>query len=437
MVPDTYVYGPILEGKPIGRLKTNYVTVEDVAGSIRYVSVPVYIEGECVSTPAGSCKWTEEDACAYYHYDRNARSLELYSQGVWVCSLLTTHFGLTGCIVSKHPLKLNMARNTIIRDCGVWDSIRDAMRAYWQKQVARYSDIKDDEVPALLRQILRGDVTKDERGVLLNSKFIVDVFGKKQSLGSVLNAARFTFYDSRYPMIAEQVERQQLAKVIMPSTLKDAGLKANEDSAASLMGQIVRVFCQDDRLEWSRMQNATFVPFSHYVDLLDSNHEEVREKDLTQEEKLVLQVARQLNFMMYHLAGGPRTGVRKINVGRSDTANAWTDGISTITLRRGLLRGVRGKHFESGISRLCSIIIHEYCHGDSSTEQHHHTLEFYEAFHDAIMKPAFGELVNSFFRRYLTGLAKHGIRPSGEHNSFIKRIAELEPQLNKKSVHAG
>jgi len=420
--------------KPLGGILTHHITIESVASAIKYIDLPVWIEGACVNTPASSCEWTTEDDSSYYYFSRDAWSLDIYSQGVIVGALDSTKFGLTGVMVSKRPLKLNMARNTIQHDCPVWAEMREVMRAHRQVYREKMSVIKDKDLPGFFHQMLHEQLREEEREVLWRAKSIEDVFGKKHSLEETFKADRFTFYDHSYPTIAEQVERQQLAKVVMPSTVRYAGFEPNAEQAEVLLDHLLEVFREEFRWHINPKRQTLFIPFGHYVELLQSAHEDVSEKELLIEEKMVLQVVRQLNNTMYQISEGPKTGLRKIKVGRSDTAEAWTDGVSTITLRRELLRGVRGKHFKSGISRLCSIIIHEYCHGDSSTAHHHHTLEFYQAFHDSIMKPAFGELVNSFFRRYLTGLAKHGIRPSGEHNNFIKRIAELEPQLAKKRL---
>lgn len=75
-------------------------------------------------------------------------------------------------------------------------------------------------------------------------------------------------------------------------------------------------------------------------------------------------------------------GARKMFIGSSDVADAWTDGESYISINVNLINDVlKGT---ASINSLCAIIFHEYCHQEPDIGGHIHSPDFYELFHEYV-----------------------------------------------------
>jgi hypothetical protein len=111
---------------------------------------------------------------------------------------------------------------------------------------------------------------------------------------------------------------------------------------------------------------------------------------------------------------------RQVLIGKSDTANGWTDGSTFIAIDRRFLKGL--KFDVAGFVDVGRLLLHEYCHTDSSAASHVHGAEFYEAFHDAC-RDHLGKFVAGCLDR-----VRHTIRQAGREldKATLKDIDRTE-----------
>lgn len=71
---------------------------------------------------------------------------------------------------------------------------------------------------------------------------------------------------------------------------------------------------------------------------------------------------------------------RKTIIGKSDVAQAWTDGESYVAFDIKVINAVIKN--QRSLSSLASILVHEFCHEEADIGGHVHSPDFYELFHD-------------------------------------------------------
>lgn len=420
--------------RPYGALDANVYALgrmrRQLSHMVKYVDVPVFYNSDQINFPPTSpgLVWTQEDNNAYYSLSRTDWELLIYNQGVFVDSLPATHYGTGGVVSTKQPLMLNMARTSINHACPVWGSVSVVLKEHLQSRLNRLQVLKDAEIPALLELIVHehDPIPPAMRRKIRELRFIEDIFGTKREPNKMLAAERFSVFDGVHTNIAERVHRSGRAVILMPSLFDQIDMAPESlDNIRFVLRRLI------DRLDIN-LPNLQYsiIDFEHFVQDLDDTVGEVGDNELKPDEKLVLKTARAINQQLYKLSGA-RGGTRHIRAGVSDTAEGWTDGLTTIWINRTILESTRYK--EVGISKLISLIVHEYCHERGSMGDHVHGYDFLSQFHEAVMSPAFGAAVESFYRRYASGLCREGIKPSSEHGSFFRRIAELAPQLRRRS----
>jgi len=76
---------------------------------------------------------------------------------------------------------------------------------------------------------------------------------------------------------------------------------------------------------------------------------------------------------------------RRIKIGVSDVASAWTDGSSYIALDRDWLKSISVSNVGSCLS-MFTTLCHEMAHDNNSAGTHNHGPEFYEKYYDITKK---------------------------------------------------
>lgn len=140
-----------------------------------------------------------------------------------------------------------------------------------------------------------------------------------------------------------------------------------------------------------------------------------RYKKLSKEEKEKIQK----NYYENHFRDfgrGNEIPTRKMIIGRSDVATAWTDGESFIAVHIDAINEVlKG---DRSISSLSAILFHEYCHEEPDLGGHIHSPDFYELFHEYMCDSWGMELVRYWLLKgYAKAIAEIGKKP----NSIMMR----------------
>lgn len=123
--------GTLIEGGLFAELAPLQLqeTLREIKALCALVTTPVFLNGEQISTPPGSLKWSHESELAFGELSKAKRGdqLAVYNQGVFVCWVPPSPNGLAGKICTKEgqALKLNIARNQLMGSCPVWKAISD------------------------------------------------------------------------------------------------------------------------------------------------------------------------------------------------------------------------------------------------------------------------------------------------------------------------
>lgn len=426
--------GTVVSGIFAGRHMWLENEVQDLGEMVRYMAIPVHINGKLVSVDPATEQWDLQNEWAWYRFGSDGNTnIHIYDRGLFVAYKAAGQmYGRGGIIVSKQPLKLNMARNEINQDCDVWREIRKGARASFDLHLSKAKRLNQAEARALVTELISGKYVLSEATIraIRKIKFIEDACGVSQSpmtmLGGNLAPGEthtFTVYDRKHAMVAERVQNEGLASVL-PSWLFECGLRCTWGQEELEYLYEFRVVA---RLKIALGYSGTlsYLPLKHYVAELRSTHKLLSDQDLTIEQQLSLAQVRKINTLF----GLARHVTRKIVVGLSDTATAWTDGISFIAITPECLDRLR---LAGGAGHLVAILMHEYAHTDPSLEEHAHDMAFYQRFHQLMQKLGTHEVAERLSRAYMRGIAKAQIQPSKAVRYHVDQMAQLSPKLKAK-----
>lgn len=388
---------------------------------IAFLPVPVFVNGHQCNTPAAKDRWDLEDENAWYRFDRTKWGhLRIYNRGVEVMSLPADRFGMSGVVVSKVPLVTNMARNDIIaHKCEAWLSITKVLSDQFSLKLTRVKRLEVQEITKLMNDLLVSDNNIDwqTRERIRKIRFIPDIFGELQSPEAFFAASCYTLFDNRNHMIAERVQSQKLASVVMDSMFNGVEIKLESEN-----DKFQALVALRERLGY-RIDNVRSIPFAQYVQELSAIHTILSDQELSEEELLVLTCLRSINSELASACGASTN--RSLVAGVADKMLGWTDGIGYIAIHRKCLKNIR----DGAATRLVSLMVHEYIHPEPSQGEHAHDHAFFMRCHDVGMTFSYGKLVEKLTRDYVDGICKLGIVPSNETRRHVTKLARLEPKL--------
>lgn len=343
----------------------------------KYAHIEVLLNGERISTDPSTERWDHVDDVGYYRL-RDARNLEIYSQGIAVEALSSHRYGIGGVVVTKpgQGLQMNMARNQLLpAKCPVWKQVEAVVKkaAKAAADVGAAKNIVTDATRAahVAQLMSRPDKASD----LLTGQFLTLSDGRHVTIASMAARPAWTVAPDR-SVAAERLHQSGATCCLSQRTLDRFGVT----TVGELVARLKAHFADD----WRGSRALTAV---EAVDKLEDcpgfenpDFELIPVKALTKRERQALSVARWFND---HLAGALDRTPRTLVPGRSKTAEAWTDGRTYIAigapqLRAAVADGLPGWH------RLVLLLVHEYMHDQASSLGHVHDVEFYQAFHDAL-----------------------------------------------------
>lgn len=153
-----------------------------------------------------------------------------------------------------------------------------------------------------------------------------------------------------------------------------------------------------------------------------------RYKSLSKDEKQAIRMQRYGTKPSYEIAQ------RRVIVGKSDVAEAWTDGESFIAVDIEVISAVlKGNR---SVSALAALMTHEYCHVEPDIGGHVHSPDFYELFHEYMCDEWGMELVRYFLLKgYAKGIAELGKKPNAilarEIKSDTKSMGDMLDQVEQ------
>jgi hypothetical protein len=338
---------------------------------VKYAPIPVFWNGEQITVDVKSEEWDEVTPEAYVRL-RPTGSLAIYNLGIHTMDVGAYRYGSGGVIVARKQLRVNLARNDVQSDCEVWKKITPLIEKMTNDQMIKKTQLTDAERQRLADKLLAGTLN-DWEGL----KLFTAVNGRHYSFDQCLNSYRHNnrlTYCKIGDRIGDRLLQERAAFVFASCTLDRFHVSSLESLVTKLMPWLSQTYLRD------RLAKKEILPFSQLSDAFDSHFELVSESDLTPNERiwrsliLASQYAARLN------GTDPS---RKILIGDSEVAEAWTDGATFVAFSRQFLRNQ-----ELTIGSFCRVglvLIHELCHECPDNTNHGHTQEFYEKYHDHSM----------------------------------------------------
>lgn len=290
---------------------------------VKYVPAAVVLNGRRISKEPAKEKWSFDTPEAWIKI-RETGDLYVYNLGFFVRRFPGFAFGCGGVVVTKPGVRLalNMARNDIlVSECAVWKQIKPFLQ-----QLAAARVPKDRMTPAKRSQLTQVFLTGglDEKTVK-TAKLIQDILGRYHALGEIAP----TLLWGHRPMavgepgntLSEYIHRSKRGFLLAPATLERFGADTAQEFAELLKKGMTAVH------PW--YQTAKPVTFENFRDIcreLSELRMPVPPNEWTKEEQAALTVLNQIARKL--------PVPRRIDLGVSDTARAWTDGTSYITFDR-------------------------------------------------------------------------------------------------------
>jgi hypothetical protein len=398
--------------------------IEGLIDQVRYEPTPVYVNGDLITCPPSGELWDDENDDAYFKFEPHG-GLRVYNMGVLVCNLGGFRYGLSGVVVSKEELKLNLPRNDImVRECPRWRRIEKVLRKHSDQNVEKKKSLTVDERMSLLRRWGSGELTYNQ----VRDKPILPVAtGRCIRPSTVLNnnlrhKIPVTACGSSEQNIGDSVHRQKVASVLTEEALRALGKPVSADSDEARMGwlekNLTRLFDVHSSMHT--------VPFSIAAKGLSDKTEALSDKDLNAREKAVLSALRQVvRYPRQSIHGESywTDDSRTLRAGESDSVLGWTDGVSYICIERRVLR--EAAKSMTGLGAALSVLVHEVAHIDSATlDDHAHDIAFYERFETGM--ESIGIMILYASKHLVSGLKKAGIKPSKAFMGQVETLADAE-----------
>jgi hypothetical protein len=349
--------------RPLSMLQCREIA-DELRRFVRYVPVPVTVDGQRINRDPAKEKWDLEDDDAYYKFSQG--HLSIYNLGVFVNDSRAYSLGIGGVVVTKRQLRLNFARNDVLSDeCAVWRRVAKVMRAHADKNIGRKRGALNAEERALLARRLRaGELTGE---AARDAAVFQDCTGRWLTIANLCSmtyACNGKITSGQKGPKAEKVQKARLA-VALNSDLFD------EFFAVDDLDELVEKVIEPHASWWA----AETVPLDELVPDYDERRDVIPPREWTPDEEIVMTVCARMSAPNFSQR-------RKIILGDADDAEGWTDGKSYIAVARNFLKG-KDVASPATWTAIALLLCHEYAHGDASTSATHvHSPEFYETFHD-------------------------------------------------------
>lgn len=404
-----YQEGLLIEGEFYELLSAHdlYLFERELKELVKFVYVPVLVNGKRINKDAAKEKWTHQTPDAWIKLKENG-DLAVYNLGFLVRSYPADQFGYGGIVVSKPGIRfaLNMARNDILTaDCEVWKRIKPFLQQGEKTLRIRMTDARRGQLAQLF---LAGQL--DEKAVK-ESKTVQDILGKYHSISEI--SPELLWGDKPVAAalpgntLAEYLHRSKRAFILNPTTLE----RFRADNVHEFMEQIKQGMVRIH--PWYK--DAKPVAVEDFREICRDFSElrlPLSPKEWTKEEQAAVAVLNQISGKVFECIVGRHRkglGIRRVDLGVSDTAKSWTDGSSHITFDRKTIalarRGIGGWQL------LLNMMLQEYLLNSPVSEKFSAEPAFYQRYHEATiygLEPH-SALLETAFKLYVNYCRKKGI----------------------------
>lgn len=414
-------------------------TIRSIKKLVKYSPKKIILNGE--ELVDNDVEWGYEDGDVKIHWKSTdwSTDLNLYNIGVYVRDFKTNHFGVSADVVTKKPLKLNMARNEINESDPLWIKIKNVLSEKADEivkdKVLRSRGLNIYEKEAMISNFKSHLLQFPD---IYNHALLKDCRGKYFSFkGLVESNLPVTISPDNENAKAERISVLRKAIVLHHGELKRWGF----DSLKDFMQEVHNQVCHHQLHANIENFSIATCDFNVLAGCISDSYNILEQKELTKKQKAFKSALLGINNDIYRLMG---TRKRVVYLGESDVAEAWTDGDKFIAFNASNLEKIEAG--TKGALYLVNLMIHEYCHDVSDQGSHEHNFEFYEKYHDFQFE--FSEkiagLVQSLITKYVNALDRYKLKvpnrlkpqkriSSEEYSKFvINKVGKIKRELETK-----
>ncbi|WP_167375180.1 ATP-binding protein [Acetobacter malorum] len=409
--------------------------LRELKKQLRYLDMEIEINGEKVGREQFQEQWDHEDDLAYYRIADRSGAMDIFNMGVFVKHDPSRLWGAGGVILSKKAIALNTSRTEVMRElCPVWTSISEIMEGLIEKdeKTRRKNVWTLERKERTLTKILDGH--PDALRLFREAPLITLVGNSKAiSLGHLLFGRKFLpmTHNIQYkyqkiticPSRSSIPDAEMIASmfpdmaVIHPTTFSEVFdchstgdfLRTIESAQTavwpdgSLIGDLFHeksyaLRLRSDYAVYPRLFDAgDLAPadFSTLTQAIDRRTQILKSSDCLKGEEMRVWGAFKQHIKKFALAvrqmmNPDNEDDVEIFLGRSQTAEAWTDGGKSICLSVDLVKKMCSNPVQHA-QRLFQIVEHELVHSHGGVDPSlnaEHDFNFYKRFHDTTIAAA-------------------------------------------------
>jgi hypothetical protein len=437
------LYDPILPSD-LERIKA------ELRNFVAWAQIPVMLNGEQISKRPEAGKWNFEDEFAYYSLSPDRQQLSIYNLGVLVNSFWAGRFGMGGVVVSKEQLEVNFARNDVQSTCLIGKAIAARIKKEAGKGISKKTQLTDAERDMMVRDFLAGEM---DPGAANKLRCLTDVNGRSWPITKLEQipgkfSGRLVVAERGDQMI-ETAQRRGIVFSVDASTLERFGAadgKAFLERISSGARRILDAGKRDTldgyrlgKIADSIVGNIQVVDREALRAFVSDDYIALEDGEITPENKVILFAiergyARMIDMLNLSKYEDRTFSPRKIRLGKSEAAMAWTDGESTIWIdvehARLLRRGIAGAY------QVALTLLHEMLHEGPDTGTHQHDFAFYQAFHDmtSLEFDALGQAADRITTAFISRLRQQKGKLSKAllaHDDADAALAQLRDELDR------
>jgi len=387
----------VLYENPIGNWECSSINrfKEEIRKLVEYVHIPVFFNEEQINTPPYALTWTHEDENAYYLFGAGS-DLKIYNLGAFVRMRYIYETGVAGVIVSKKPLDVNFARNDIKNSCPVYRDINEVIRQNRIKETKKqkkYTAMSPQQRLALLRDLRDGVQPYCN---LRGKRIFRTSQGKWLTLNMIFESGQVWAFAPDGSRAADRCIQNGSALCLSDNILFDLSYRGERAGFFDwLLKEQLRekpdADCQNTYY-WERdevkkniiRKTKSYIAYNIdelgkggsgkcLTDGFSSEYINIPNNKLTIIEKRILKALESFNCW----------DDRRLSLGVSDEASAWTNGETYIVIERTFLRRLNLQN-KYKIHKLFAIMVHELSHDGDTEGTHGHTPEFDARFREII-----------------------------------------------------
>jgi len=401
----------------------------------KYVEEEVILNEKQINTPPSSLTWDDENELAYFKQSKSDyKGLEIYQQGVYVETIPPDTFGISGIIVTKAELKLNQARNQVMRSCNRWKKVQELLQEKGDDNIKTKKELNEFEKSKILADVAKGITTlfSDSKGKTYrlfrdcsrkdwSANMISQAISRGVLQPTASNAIPITFGNC-FGKKEDKVSQHRTAIVLTEQLLVTTGFTP-EEFITNILSRLV-----EKRIELIDLEEAYQKIYQESV------YQILPKKDLKLVEKILLKSLQNGSwYIAYHLKCkgylDNKAPCRPVHIGKSNVADGWTDGENYIAINQEFLQGLPYPYNVTSWCKIAHLILHEYLHESEDVETHIHTPEFYRNFHD--FSEAAAHAVKYMQNDFLQGLKKNKKKLTKREEKAILQQEEMDFFLEK------